>query len=170
MALRGTKKGAERILFAERERDTSVQRGPENGQEVRIVVYGDPIPKARPRFGQGRAHTTKRTKTQEEKIALVYVGAYGDFCFGEKIPLRLAADFYFKIAKSDTKTVKAGKLSGEIRPTSRPDADNLLKCVQDALNGVAYHDDSQIVEVAARKWYSDAPRTEVYIARLDDDQ
>ena len=168
MDLRGTEKGVERILFVTRTTGTSKKQA--SGSEVRFVVYGDPIPKARPRFGQGRAHTTKRTKTQEEKIALVYAGAYGDFCFGEKIPLRLVADFYIKIAKSDTKTVKAGKLSGEIRPTPRPDADNLLKCVQDALNGLAYHDDSQIVEVVARKWYSDAPRTEVYIARLDDDQ
>lgn len=168
MALRGTKKGAERILFAERERDTSKKQV--SGSEIRFVVYGDPIPKARPRFGQGRAHTTKRTKTQEEKIALVYAGAYGNFCFGEKIPLRLVADFYIKIAKSDTKRVKEGKLSGDIRPTPRPDSDNLVKCVQDALNGVAYRDDSQLVEVVARKWYSDVPRTEVYIARVDNDQ
>ena len=157
-------------MFVKRGIDTSEQQKRNNGREVKFVGYGDPVSKARPRFGNGRAHTTARTKAQEEKRALVYTDVYKGFSFREKIPLRLVADFYIKIAKSDTKRAKEGKLSGAIRPTPRPDADNLVKCVQDALNGVAYHDDSQLVEVVARKWYSDVPRTEVYIARLDDDQ
>ena len=54
---------------------------------------------------------------------------------------------------------------GKIRPTKKPDADNIMKAVADALNGIAYKDDSQIVNVTIAKWYSDTPRVEVAIFR-----
>ena len=38
-----------------------------------------------------------------------------------------------------------------------PDLDNLIKSITDALNGVAYKDDSQIVAVVSRKMF--APRS-----------
>ena len=46
-------------------------------------------------------------------------------------------------------------LSGEILPTKKPDIDNILKVVADALNGVAYLDDVQVIEVNADKTYSE---------------
>jgi Holliday junction resolvase RusA-like endonuclease len=54
----------------------------------------------------------------------------------------------------------------EIRPTKKPDADNILKAVLDALNGLAYNDDSQIVSARIEKLYSDNPRVEIVISNL----
>lgn len=54
-------------------------------------------------------------------------------------------------------------LSGEIKPTKRPDADNILKIVQDGLNGVAYPDDKSITDSRVVKRYGTEERVEVYI-------
>jgi Holliday junction resolvase RusA-like endonuclease len=54
-----------------------------------------------------------------------------------------------------------------MRPTKRPDWDNLGKLVSDSLNGLAYKDDSQIVEATAAKYYSDRPRVEIEITEVE---
>lgn len=45
-------------------------------------------------------------------------------------------------------------LEGRELPLKKPDIDNIVKVVADALNGVAYHDDTQIAMVIAAKTYS----------------
>ncbi|WP_334299865.1 RusA family crossover junction endodeoxyribonuclease [Anaerobutyricum hallii] len=50
-----------------------------------------------------------------------------------------------------------------MRPTKKPDLDNVIKSILDALNKVAYHDDTQIVSLSMEKFYSDSPRVEVTI-------
>jgi len=52
-------------------------------------------------------------------------------------------------------------LSGKIRPTKKPDGDNILKAVADALNGVCYKDDKCLIKMSIEKFYSDVPRIEV---------
>ena len=54
-------------------------------------------------------------------------------------------------------------VAGDIRPTKTPDYDNIGKIISDALNGVAYRDDAQIVEANISKYYSNLPRVEVMI-------
>lgn len=41
------------------------------------------------------------------------------------------------------------------QPASAPDLDKLVRAVLDALTGLAYHDDAQVVEIHARKVYGD---------------
>jgi Holliday junction resolvase RusA-like endonuclease len=57
-------------------------------------------------------------------------------------------------------------LLGYVRPVVKPDADNLLKTIADALNGVCYSDDSQIVEVTLNKWYAEEPKAEILIREI----
>ena len=45
-------------------------------------------------------------------------------------------------------------LAGELPPLKKPDIDNIVKVVADALNGAAYHDDTQIIFTVAKKAYS----------------
>lgn len=52
---------------------------------------------------------------------------------------------------------------GEIVPVTKPDADNYLKAIKDALNGVIWRDDSQIVDVQVSKRYSVRPRIEIEV-------
>jgi len=67
------------------------------------------------------------------------------------------------IPKSTPKKTAAMMKSGEIRPTKKPDVDNYIKSICDALNGVAYVDDSQIVEIRCRKYYDDGQGERVEI-------
>ncbi|MDE5977460.1 MAG: RusA family crossover junction endodeoxyribonuclease, partial [Turicibacter sp.] len=70
------------------------------------------------------------------------------------------------IPKSDSKKIRALKLSGQIRPTMKPDADNIAKSVLDALNGIAYVDDKQIVKLMVDKWYGEEPCVHVKLIEL----
>lgn len=57
---------------------------------------------------------------------------------------------------------------GLLRPTTKPDVSNVIKGVEDALNGVWYKDDSQIVAYGkVGKWYSDMPRVEITMEVLE---
>ncbi len=52
-------------------------------------------------------------------------------------------------------------LAGQIKPAKKPDCDNIVKIVCDALNGFAYKDDAQVVLAQVAKEYTDEPRTDV---------
>jgi len=54
-------------------------------------------------------------------------------------------------------------VDGVLRPTTKPDIDNLVKGIKDSLSKVLWYDDSQVTELVARKLYSDNPRAEVTI-------
>ena len=58
-------------------------------------------------------------------------------------------------------------LKGELLPAKKPDIDNIAKVVLDALNSVAYRDDTQVVELQLRKQYSEKPRVEICMEELE---
>ena len=153
-------------------------------QVVRFTVYGNPVPKARARTVKSvdregkkrtRSFTPEKTKNHEQNIAWVYKSIYHGFKFPSDTPLRLSCDFYFELPKTRyrhktvTKKMREDMLAGKIRPMNKTDTDNCLKTVADSGNGVIYDDDEQIVEMQARKFFSDKPRTEIFIARITDD-
>ena len=149
------------------ERKCTTEQNNVQMNEVAFTVFGDPVPKARPRVYGGHGVTPERTKIQEQKIALVYKSKYHGFKFEKGVPLRMVVDLYLKIPKSTSKSMREKMLLGEIRPVKRIfDSDNGVKLAMDALNGVAYYDDAQVVEEIGRKFYSGEPRTEVYIAAI----
>ncbi|WP_051294907.1 RusA family crossover junction endodeoxyribonuclease [Maridesulfovibrio bastinii] len=79
-------------------------------------------------------------------------------------PLMLRVKAYLPIPKSKTKKFKAGALAGKIRPTVKPDMDNLLKMIKDCMTQMRYwEDDKQVVEYlpGTGKYYSDRPRWEI---------
>jgi Holliday junction resolvase RusA-like endonuclease len=78
-------------------------------------------------------------------------------------PLSLSLRFRFPIRKTGTKASKAAKAAGEIAPTVKPDWDNAAKSICDALNGVVFRDDSQIVRAFVTKVYSDRPGVDVRV-------
>ena len=66
----------------------------------------------------------------------------------------ITVDAYFQIPKSYTKGKRLACEHNINRPDKKPDIDNILKIVLDGLNGVAYADDKQVIEVRCRKFYS----------------
>lgn len=143
---------------------------------IAFTVFGNPVPKERPRTvrkesgykkASVRTYTPAKTKNYETAVALVYKSIYGTFKFEKDVPLKVEINFYLGIPKSEGNKKRNQMLCGEIRPTKRNgDTDNFLKCATDALNGVAYEDDAQIVEIIGKKYYSDKPRAEIHIAPI----
>ena len=83
---------------------------------------------------------------------LSYKWNYQNGDSGTPVTLRIVARFL--PPKSGSKVMKKRMLEGEVFPLKKPDMDNIVKVVSDALNGVAYHDDTQVVLVVAKKAYS----------------
>lgn len=82
----------------------------------------------------------------------------------------MSIEAVFDIPKSKSKKVKAQMYTGVILPTKKPDADNIAKVVCDALNGVAYKDDTQVCSLTVIKRYTTAeengPGVEISISKL----
>lgn len=122
---------------------------------MEFIVEGDPQGKARPRFSRRSetVYTPSKTVKYEKEIRQAYIAAGG-----KMIPagsyVAVTVDAYFKIPKSYIKGKRLACEHNIIRPDKKPDIDNVLKAVLDALNKVAYEDDKQVVEVICRKWYS----------------
>lgn len=138
--------------------------------EVRLTVYGEPQGKGRPRFSRTpygvRTYTPKETEINEARIGYVFKDAAKDFFAeaGEPVEIEIAA--YFSIPASASKKKKDQMAAGAILPTKKPDWDNIGKIVTDALNGIAWHDDAQIVKAEVRKLYTaTVPRVEITIRK-----
>ncbi|MDO4721407.1 MAG: RusA family crossover junction endodeoxyribonuclease [Peptostreptococcaceae bacterium] len=129
-----------------------------------LTIPGEPVAKSRPRIGKFGAYTPDKTKNYETLVREMFFAKYHQPMMEGEIRMRL--EIYFPIPKSASRKTKTGMREGTIRPAKRPDLDNIIKSISDALNKVAYVDDSQIVEVQARKYYSDAPRVEIHLEEL----
>lgn len=77
--------------------------------------------------------------------------------------LEMRIDVFFTIPKSFSKTKTALALTRQLRPTVKPDWDNISKNICDALNGIAYPDDKAIVSGSVNKYYSDMDYVNVEI-------
>lgn len=123
--------------------------------ETRTVTIKDrPVPKGRPRVFRGHAVTPRRTQQAEEQIQAMYrFQNLGAEPFTG--PVEVHCIFCMPIAKTRSKRKKELAAQGWLRCTVRPDLDNLVKLVLDALNGIAYADDAQIVRIHAFKKYSE---------------
>lgn len=132
--------------------------------EVRFTVHGEPKGKGRPRFTKtGHAVTPKDTVIYENLVRMEYLNQCGETKFPDDAMLDIRIKAYYTIPQSKPKKKKELMRAGIIRPTKKPDMDNCIKIIADALNKIAYHDDAQIVDCQVRKFYSDDPRVEVRI-------
>lgn len=73
------------------------------------------------------------------------------------------AFIYVAIPKSMSRAKRGKALNGDIRPQRKPDLDNVIKAVLDAMNGVVYRDDKEVTSVYLRREYSDMPHLEVTV-------
>lgn len=138
--------------------------------EVEIVVPGSPVGKGRPRFAKRgnfiSTYTPEKTVVYENLIKCEYERQSG-YRFPDTSPLRVIILAYFEIPKSVSKKKRVEMIKGYARPTKKPDLDNIAKCYLDALNGVAYKDDVQVVECCVEKYFSENPRVKIRIVDLD---
>lgn len=126
-------------------------------------VYGEPVAKARPRFTrQGRTYTPKRTHDYESEVAMMAKAAMGS---SEPLetPVTVCVYATFPIPQSYSKKRTEACLNGSERHIKRPDLDNCVKAITDGMNGIVYKDDSQIVNLHAKKVYGTTPMVEVFV-------
>lgn len=137
--------------------------------KISFTVDGNPF--GWQRAGQNRytkaTYTQEKTRKHEQLVAWAYKAVAGGFTFPDETYIELRVIAFMKIPKGTSKVKREKMLSGEIRPTVKPDWDNLGKLVSDALNGIAYRDDKYVVDAVVRKFYSDIPRTQVIITEAN---
>lgn len=133
--------------------------------EVNFTIYGEPKGKGRPRFNTktGHAITPKDTVNYETLVHMEYLNQCGNAKFSDDAMLDMRIKAYYSIPKSKSKKQQNLMREGIVRPIKKPDMDNCIKIIADALNKIAYRDDTQIVDCQVRKFYSDNPRVEVRI-------
>ena len=135
-----------------------------NVKKFNITIPITPVPKARPRFTRyGHTYTPKKTADYEKAIAEYWRQATNGFMYDKEQALIVNLVFGIPIPKSTSKSKTELMANGTIRPTKKPDVDNLAKAVMDALNGVAWVDDSQVVRVSIYKEYAKEPYVYIYI-------
>lgn len=137
-----------------------------------FCIYGEPQGKGRPRFstvcGRVKARTPDQTVLYENLVKTEYRSQSGErFPDDAMLDVRIFA--YYAIPKSTSKKKRKAMLEKKVRPTKKPDFDNIGKVICDSLNGIAYRDDAQIVDSMVRKFYSDTPRVVVSISNIEPD-
>lgn len=126
---------------------------------ITFEVPGDAQAQARPRAtsvgGRVRMYDPAKSRNYKQyvqQIAQPYMPV--DPITG---PIEMRVTVYRKLLKSFSKAKRQQAIDGVLLPISKPDADNLAKTFMDALNGIAYKDDSQIVTLIAEKRYAEEP-------------
>lgn len=136
---------------------------------IKFIYYGEAVGKGRPRYSTqgGYVHTYTPKKTKEFESAIQnaflseYTGARPVYPEGKVLYAEILIGV--SVPKSYSKRKREDCLLGNIAPTKKPDIDNIIKSIFDALNGLAYEDDSQIIQVYAHKKYSDEPYVDILI-------
>lgn len=128
---------------------------------ITILIKGEAVGKGRPRIyrnkGITRAVTPEKTRSYEEKVKAAYREKYGDALSYPEEALKVQMLIGIGIPKNTGKKKREEMLEGKLRPAKKPDIDNVIKSVLDALNGEAYSDDKQIVDIRAVKYYTSEP-------------
>lgn len=132
---------------------------------LEFTVPGTPIGKGRPKAvrqgGFVRMYTPKQTIDYETDIAFKAALAMGDLPVLDSAVSMTVTAFY-PIPASWSKKKQQQALAGLLIP-GKPDLDNVGKAVLDALNGVVYVDDKQVVRLLMTKAFSFEPRVEIKV-------
>ena len=157
---------------------------------LRLVIRGEPVPKGRPRSQgavvgpDGKPHfktlkvpahwvnreisarvhhyTPSETSEAETRIrehALAHIGSAAPV----QDPVDVVVTVYRRRGMPSSKIWQARAERGEVVPATKPDGDNYLKLACDALNGIVWRDDGQVVDKTVRKRFSADPRLEIEI-------
>jgi Holliday junction resolvase RusA-like endonuclease len=133
---------------------------------VNFTVYGPPQGKARPRFRKignfVQTYTPAKTKSYEDEIKMFAKAAMGG---ADLIETPVEVFLYIKnsVPVSYSKKRIQACLSGQEKPITKTDIDNIAKAFLDGMNGIVYKDDRQVVELHATKVYAEIAGVEVLV-------
>lgn len=128
---------------------------------LKLIVPGEPVPQGRPRFNRytGKAYDPEKSRKYKalvKRMAKKVAPQTPVTC-----PVGMTILIFRSIPKSFTKKQHAAIENDKLRPITKPDVSNVVKGIEDALNGVWYADDSQIIFSFSAKQYSSEPRVEI---------
>jgi len=141
----------------------------EDFKSVLVIVEGEPIGKGRAKAssvgGFVRMYTPAKTRQYEDRIRTEATASMnGRDPFAR--PCLLELDLVFEVPASYSKLKRAKCLSGEIRPTKKPDVDNVLKAVCDSFNGVVWTDDVMATDFTIRKRFGETAYVQAVVTPL----
>jgi len=139
-------------------------------EPIELRIPGAPQGKGRARSmtlrtGQKIHYTPEKTRTYEGVIKSLAMDVMGE-CAPLDGPLQLELICTYPMAASWPAWKRELALSGQLAATVKPDADNVAKAVKDALNGVVWGDDTQVVRAVITKVYGERPMVAVRVTRL----
>ena len=133
---------------------------------VMYIVYGEPVGKGRPRFARRgnfvSTYSPQKTKTYEDEIRMMAKAAMGS-SEALETPVTVAIYIRIGIPTSFSKQKRKDALEGILKPTKKPDIDNIAKCFLDGMNDIVYLDDKQVVNLHVTKLYAETPAVEVMV-------
>lgn len=137
---------------------------------MKFVIPGEPTGKGRPRVVKRGAftqtYTPAKTVAYENLVKLEYERQCHGMRYGKEDALGMLITAYKPIPSSVSKKKLRLMLDRLISPGKKPDWDNIGKIICDALNGIVWKDDAQIVDGRVVKLYAEHPRVEVEIWRV----
>lgn len=129
-------------------------------EPVTVSLAGVPQGKGRARAYRKGNHighyTPERTRSYEGMVrtaAMVEMGSRSPI----EGPVEFVLRAVFPVPTSWSGRKRQQALVGDLKPAKKPDLDNIAKAVTDALNGVVFADDAQIVRMTLEKRYGQAP-------------
>jgi Holliday junction resolvase RusA-like endonuclease len=134
--------------------------------QIMFTIYGEPVPKGRPRFStRGKfpiAYTPEKTKNYESDVGMMAKAAMGA---SEPLEGALEAFIYvtFPVPASYSKKRTEACLSNSEKHTKKPDLDNVVKAVLDGMSDIVFLSDSQITSIHATKVYGEVAKVEVIV-------
>ena len=131
-----------------------------------VIVEGKIKGKARPRFNTktGRAFTPGDTISYENWVKCCYKEQDGRYLEGS---VRAIIVVYHQIPKSYTKGKRLACKNNITLPCKKPDTDNIAKIILDSLNGIAFKDDAQVVELSViKRWTEGIERVEFILEEV----
>jgi Holliday junction resolvase RusA-like endonuclease len=133
--------------------------------QLHFMVEGTPIGKGRPKFARRgnfvSTYTPAKTRNYEDIIKVAATQAMTEPPI--ETPLAVFVYIAVPVPMSYSKKRKENCLVGIEKPVKKPDIDNVAKCFLDAMNGIVYKDDSQVVSLHVTKEYGTVGMVEVMV-------
>ncbi|WP_105965033.1 RusA family crossover junction endodeoxyribonuclease [Apilactobacillus micheneri] len=130
---------------------------------INLTLPIAPVAAGRPRFNRnGHAYDPKKSKVFKRQVESMLKFMYREKPISGK-PIEVYVAFYREIQSSISKKEHARRANHEHMPIHKPDTDNYIKSILDAMNGILWTDDNLIVHIDAYKYYDDNPRIEINV-------
>lgn len=135
---------------------------------IEFTVPGEPVAQGRPRFSTRgsfvKAYDPAKSKDYKAYVKLVAMAAMNERSLKPLDgAIAVSIKAFVSVPKSKSKKFRQNALKWLERPTKKPDCDNIAKILLDAMTGIVYEDDKQIIRLVVEKFYDEVPRVEVTV-------